>query len=226
MARGNRAARERATAAARRGRAVLRREAGDAMLVDEFLPAYDATVVRHAVVDADPETTYEAVLAADLTDTGPVVAALGELRNLPARVRALLGRGEALPPVGGATMDDLRETVIELGARPGEEVVYGMVGKFWQPAIEWADVSADEFAAFEEPGYAKLAMTFSVRPYGADRTLLSYEARTAATDADAHRRFRRYWRVMRPFAGYVMARALDRIAADAGAAGAGPSPGR
>jgi len=46
-------------------------------------PEYDVTTIRHAVVDADPETTYEAMLTADLLDTGPIVRALGALRNAP-----------------------------------------------------------------------------------------------------------------------------------------------
>jgi len=53
------------------------------MLIDRQLPEYDVTTIRHAVVDADPETTYEAMLTADLLDTGPIVRALGALRNAP-----------------------------------------------------------------------------------------------------------------------------------------------
>ena len=32
-------------------------EADASMLIDRHLPEFDVTVVRHAVVDADPETT-------------------------------------------------------------------------------------------------------------------------------------------------------------------------
>lgn len=56
------------------------------MLIDEFLPEYDVTVTRHAVVEAGPETTYRAALAADLLDTGPIVRALGWLRVAPTNV--------------------------------------------------------------------------------------------------------------------------------------------
>jgi len=91
----------------------------------------------------------------------------------------------------------------------GEEFVFGAIGKFWRPAIEWRQVESDEFSAFDESGYAKLAIGLSVRPYGEDRTLLSYEARTATTDDPARRNFRRYWRVIGPFAGYLMSRALS-----------------
>jgi len=103
----------------------------------------------------------------------------------------------------------------KLDEAPGEEFVVGAVGKFWRPSIEWRDVAPDEFADFDEPGYAKLAIGISVRPYGARRSLLTYEARTATTDDRARRNFRRYWRLVGPFAGYLMSTALDRSAAEA-----------
>jgi hypothetical protein len=35
---------------------------------------------------------------------------------------------------------------ILLGERPGEEIALGLVGKFWRPVIEYAQVSADRFS--------------------------------------------------------------------------------
>ncbi|MFC4247270.1 hypothetical protein ACFOZ7_09715 [Natribaculum luteum] len=187
------------------------------MLLDRHLPAYDVTQIRHAVVDAEPATTYEAMLTADMADTGPVVRTLGWLRDVPARLGHRL-RGterESLPE--RLSIDELEETSewVRIDESPGEEVVFGAVGKFWQPNIEWREIDPDEFADFDEPGYAKLAANLSVRPYGEGRTLLTYEARTATTDEESRRRFRRYWRLVGPFAGYLMGRATERIAADA-----------
>lgn len=53
------------------------------MLIDQYLPEYDATEGRHVIANADPETTYEAMLTADLMNTGPIVRALGRLRDVP-----------------------------------------------------------------------------------------------------------------------------------------------
>ncbi|MDS0476723.1 hypothetical protein [Natrinema sp. 1APR25-10V2] len=189
------------------------------MHIDRYLPEYDVTTVRHAVVDADPETTYEAMLAADLTDTGPAVRALGRLRDAPAAVSHWIsGASRERPPteIRFADIPDTDEWT-ELADEPGEEFVFGAVGKFWRPTIEWRRVDAEAFAAFDEPGYAKLAVGLSVRPYGDGRTLLTYEARTATTDDRARRNFRRYWRLIGPFAGYLMSKALERIGTDAAA---------
>ena len=190
------------------------------MLIDDFLPTYDATVRRHAVVDAPVETTYDSAVTADFTRTGPVVRVLNEIRGLPSRVSAVL-RGDEQPRMTDPLrLADLptRGTWIELGAAPGEEFVFGSIGAVWQPDIDWVEVDADEFRTFDRPGYAKIAASVSVRPYGSGRTLVTYEARTATTDAESRRRFRRYWRLVGRGAGFLMARALDRIAADAAAA--------
>lgn len=187
------------------------------MLIDEYLPEYDVTVSRHAIVEADPETTYRAALSADLLDTGPLVRALGWLRVAPTAVLERARGKQPKPMPDRFTVADLGETEewVQLDEEPDEEVVFGSVGRFWRPDIEWRPVEADEFADFGESGYGKVALNLSVRPYGEGRTLLSYEARTATTDADSRRRFRRYWRLVGPFAGYLMTKALERIAADA-----------
>ena len=188
-----------------------------AMLIDDFLPTFDATVSRHAVVDAPVGPTYDAAVTADFTRTGPAVRLLNELRTLPTRLSAALGGDEQPRTTDPLRLADLpsRGTWIELDAAPGEEFVFGSIGAVWQPDIDWVEVDAESYRAFGRPGYAKIAASVSVRPYGSGRTLVTYEARTATTDAASRRRFRRYWRVVGPFAGFLMARALDRIAADA-----------
>lgn len=187
------------------------------LLIDRYLPEYDVTTVRHRVVEADPETTYDAMLEADLTEMGPLVRALGWLRVAPTALLERVRGTRSEPTLETLTFADVADVEgwIRLAESPGRELVLGAVGRFWRPAIEWREVDPDAFADFDEPRYAKLALSLSVRPHGEGHTLVSYEARTATTDADAERRFRRYWRLIGPFAGYVMSRALSRIAADA-----------
>ena len=187
------------------------------LLIDRHLPTYDETVRRHRVVDAPVETTHAAARSADFTRTGPIVRALNELRALPVRVAAALGGGVQPRTTDPLRLRDLPErgTWVRLDEEPGEEIVFGSIGAVWRPEIEWVETDADAFDAFDRPGYAKIAASVSVRPYGRGRTLVTYEARTATTDEESRRRFRRYWRLVGPFAGYLMAKALERIAADA-----------
>ncbi|QFU82564.1 hypothetical protein [Natronorubrum aibiense] len=189
----------------------------DSLLIDQYLPTYDATQRRHTVVDAAPETTYDAMLEADMMDTGPVVRGLSRLRDLPARLERLIRGTEPAQFPDELTIERLGESDewVLIDERAHEELVFGTVGTFWKPSIEWLEIDPDDFATFDDPGYAKLAVSLSVRPYGEHRTLLTYEARTATTDDESRRQFERYWRVIGPFAGYLMQRALDRIRTDA-----------
>jgi hypothetical protein len=59
--------------------------------------------------------------------------------------------------------------------------------------IAFAKVSAEEFRDFGEPGYAKTIYSLSVRAVDQRRTLLAGVMRTATTDEQARRWFRRYW---------------------------------
>ena len=194
------------------------------MLLDRALPDFDVTQVRHIVVEASPEATFEAVRAWDPAGMqSPAVRWLTWLRALPEHI----GRGSRGGSAPAHTDEAEGATGLErmaqwgwipLGEEPCRELVAGLVGQFWKPVIEPLHIEAGEFAAFDEPGYAKLAVSFSVRPYGAERTLLTYEVRTATTDATARRWFRWYWRVIGPFAGLLMGLGLRDIRAMARAA--------
>ena len=64
-----------------------------------------------------------------------------------------------------------------------------------------------DFLTFAEPGYAKMALSYRL-----ENGLLTTETRVRLTDADAHRSFRRYWLVIRPFSGLIRRAWLRAIA--------------
>ncbi|GAA4707260.1 hypothetical protein GCM10023215_55130 [Pseudonocardia yuanmonensis] len=191
------------------------------MLIDRYLPRFDRTLVEHTVADADPAATWQALCALDLARVhSPLTDAAMAARGLPDRFARLRGRpAPAAPPArlplrGGPPLPGW----LSLGEVAGQEIALGAVGRFWQPAIEWYDVSGmapEDFAAFADPGWGKIAANFSLRPYGTSRTLVSYEARTLVTEPDSARRFARYWTLVRPFVGHIMRAALATVAADA-----------
>ena len=172
------------------------------MLVDEFLPTYDVSETISTVVDADAAIAWQALMEVDLIEVGrrrPLVAALGTLRLLPDLVARLL-HGEAPPPAPRrlrlrdlTTIPGHEGGWILLAERDREEIALGLVGKFWRPVIEYANVSPETFDSFNKPGYAKTIYSLSVQPLGERRTLLSAVMRTATTDEHARRWFRRYW---------------------------------
>lgn len=184
------------------------------MLIDLYLPRYDETEVQEVSVNAPPDVTYSAIRETDLRD--PLIGSLFAIRELPRRFAQRL-RGE-VPTPAPATFNDLAAPEmgwIRLGEVPGVEFVVGAVGRFWQRDYGWHNVVPEQFVNFDEPGYAKLALSFRVQPASDGGSILRYEARTAGTDDLARARFRRYWRVIHPGVAIVMRRALKRIRAEA-----------
>lgn len=193
----------------------------DEMLIDDIMPEFDATIVEHIVIDAPPEAVYQAAREMDFLQVrSPIVDAAMFLRGVPDKIGRRI-RNEPPPPAppamrlsemfDGQADANALEGWLALGEVPGRELVFGAVGKVWQPDIEWKTVLSDEFKDFAEPDFAKLAVGFSARHYGSNRTLLSYEARTKATDDEARRKFLRYWWLVRRFAGHIMRAALMSV---------------
>jgi hypothetical protein len=179
-------------------------------LIDRFLPVYDVAITEHAVIDADCHTAYDTSAALDFMSVRtPLLTASFFVRGLPARLR---GTAPPPPPELRLTADDagLPGWVL-LGRHPGREIAFGAVGKFWQADIEWRDVDREDFAAFDEPGWGKIACHFLIRPDGSGRSVVTYECRTATNDAESRRRMRRYWWLIRPFVGHVMRATLRTI---------------
>ena len=183
------------------------------MILDEQLPAFDVTIAVHHVVAADPRTTWQAARDLDfLSVHTPLTDLSFWLRGLPARLRR-----EPPPPLTSLRpgQDGGLPGWLSLGEQEGYEIAFGAVGTFWQSSITWHDVPRAEFAGFAEPGYGKIGCNFTVRPYGAGRTLLTYECRVATTDQVSRRKFARYWRLIRPFVAHIMRATAGTIAADA-----------
>lgn len=184
------------------------------MIIDEQLPVFDVVIAEHQVVETEPEAAWRAVRDLDfMTVHTPLMDASMWLRGLPDRMR-----GHQPPPPAELRLADSGGLPgwLLLGEREGREIAFGAVGVFWQPSISWHDVAPADYAAFAEPGYGKIACNFTVRGYGAGRSLVSYEVRVATTDVATRRKFARYWWLIRPVVAHIMRATLATVAAQAG----------
>jgi hypothetical protein len=55
-------------------------------------------------------------------------------------------------------------------------------------------IPAGEFASYREPDQVKIAWTLEAEELSAEATRFAQETRAVATDEEARRKFRRYWR--------------------------------
>lgn len=182
------------------------------MLIESAMPTYDVMIAKHALVLADPATTFTAARELDLlTVRTPLLTLSMWLRGLPARWTAQA----AAPPPRLVIEDMALPGWVLLGLEPDREVAFGAVGRFWQPVIEWHTVAPEEFRGFAESGWGKIAANLSVLPYGESGSLVSYECRTSTTDPGSRRRFLRYWWLIRPFVAHILGATLQQIKANA-----------
>jgi hypothetical protein len=99
---------------------------------------------------------------------------------------------------------------------------YALGGAIIQPwrrgSVRYPVASLADFAEFDEPGWAKCLTDFDLAPVN-NATLLTTSTRVYCTDADARRRFRRYWLLIRGGSGLIrrdMLATVDRLACSAG----------
>ena len=195
----------------------------DPLLLDHFLPTWDHEISMSQLFRAPPDEVFDAITNLDLFRL-PVARMLLEARGLPSRLSTAADRrhGETVVPEPPTfrVRDLPARGWIPLGERSGAELVYGAVGQPWQGtggSPPEPPVTAETFATFAEPGFAKLAESTVVTPYGVSGSVLTLESRVVMTDEDSRRRFRRYWqmagpfiRLMRPTAMRALQRQLDR----------------
>jgi hypothetical protein len=181
------------------------------VLIDDVFAVFDVAERHETVIRAGRDPVYAAVRTLHLSNI-PLVRALFLLRSLPAGLAGRAKGGQRL----GLSMDDLlRGGFVLLEERPGEEILLGLVGRFWTLDGGIQRLSADEFHAFERPGYAKAAWNFHLSSGPAGATRLSTETRVRCTDPVSRRRFRVYWMLIGRFSGLtrvLMLRAVKQTA--------------
>jgi hypothetical protein len=163
------------------------------VLIDDFLPDYDVRERHRAKVRAPIDKVYAEVRRLDIS-RAKLSMFLFRLRGIPAPVSA---RSRF------SLNDLLKMRFILLGERPNEELLLGLVGRFWTPSGGLLRLDAEGFRGFKEPGYAKAVWNFTLakRPDGAVR--LGTETRVYCLDETSRRRFRLYWLFVGAFSGLI-----------------------
>ena len=171
------------------------------MLIDDFLPSYDVRERHHTEVHAPPDKVYAAVRQLDLSQAKLSMFLLW-LRGIPT--------GLSAPSC--FTLDDfLKMRFILLGERPNQELLLGVVGRFWTPAGGLRRLDAEGFRNFNEPGFAKAAWNFTLSEQAVNTVLLETETRVYCLDEASRRRFRWYWMVIGGFSGLIRRDVLQAI---------------
>lgn len=161
-------------------------------LVDRFIPKYEVREVHQTRVAAPVDVTFGVAHDLDLRES-TIVRAIFTGREL-----LMGGKGSKREHPPGFLAEVLAQGWRILAEEPGRELVFGAVTQPWKADVEFRGLAPEEFAAFREPGYAKIVWTIAVKSLGEKASVFSTETRVATTDAESRSQFRRYWSVFSP----------------------------
>lgn len=174
-------------------------------MLEDLLPNPDIRMTHHRFIAAPAPAVYAALRTADLAGS-PVVRLLFAIRTLRF-------------PQGPLTLDRVTQTGFKLvGERPGEEIVLGVVGKFWKPSGERRPADREQFRLGAPAGEVLVAWNFAVarRGGGSDEgTVLSTETRIKCGDPATLRTFTRYWRIVHPGSALIRRAMLGAVEREA-----------
>ncbi|MGV9270176.1 hypothetical protein ACWDRR_36630 [Kitasatospora sp. NPDC003701] len=166
--------------------------------LDRLMPRWDRHEVHRRRLPAGPQQVWDALWDLRVRDLA-VTTALMRLRGGPGA-----WRGGIAPDHGDARVVDAMPPRPLIAAEPDELVLvqvarYASTRPAQARAGEW---TAEEFAAFAEPGWSKVAMNFRFVA-GAGGTDLITETRVLSTDAATRRTFAAYWLAVRAGSGLI-----------------------
>ena len=175
----------------RYGRVARRRDQDE--LLDRFLPDCEVRERHEVRVAAPAAVTFAAARELEL-QRSPLIRGIFRGRELLMGATASRDRTPQRP---------FLEEVLTLGWRilaeePDREIVVGAVTQPWRANVVFRGIPPEEFAAFDQPGYVKIAWTLAATPLGPRDSVFRTETRARATDPASRARFRRYWTVVSP----------------------------
>ncbi len=166
------------------------------MLIDEFMPTYDFDEKHETIIRASAEEVYTALNSFDFNDSF-IIRWLFRLRGLASGSAS--DAGEQI-----LTLRDMTKFgFVVLDEKPIEEILFGLVGKFWKPNGDLQKINAEDFLAFDKIGYAKAAWNFALTESAAKKTRLITETRVQCTDDTSRSQFGFYRTFIKPFSGWI-----------------------
>ena len=178
--------------------------------LDRWLPKFHARTVHAQRAPVPPERLWEAAETVRVSDTRtlrPIIA---------------LRFGPYAPSPDTTFRELFRRAPFTLLEESQHSSVSGLAGRLWALGDVFARLEGPgDYAAFADPGNAKVAVLNQVRAHGRSGSEIVSEARVWCTDRSARLRFTPFWAVIGPFAIFIR---LDLLPAAVARARSAPRP--
>jgi hypothetical protein len=177
--------------------------------IQYILPSPRHTEVMRIFVQAKPDVAWEKVRHLDLSSVR-WVRFLFDLRT----IAELFHKSNTYHPVDrrlGIEQITAEQTgFMILHEERGREVVVGAIGQFWHLQIPFARIDTNQFTDFNEPGWGKVAWSFTVEPY-LNGSTICLELRTTATDDESWSKLNRYYHFIGLFSQVIRRTGMAQI---------------
>lgn len=154
--------------------------------LDQFISDPDVRERFERRIRATPEIVMQTAYEFDMQSIA--------LIRLIIYARKFVLRGTAVRSEPKGLVQETREigwgTLREL---PGRLLICGSVCQPWLGNVKFTPVPADRFADLKVPDQVKIVWTLEAEKIEPGITLFAHEVRALATDAEARRKFKRYW---------------------------------
>ncbi|HMO82200.1 MAG TPA: hypothetical protein PKD24_15595 [Pyrinomonadaceae bacterium] len=155
--------------------------------LDEFIPDPDIRERFERRVKAPPDVVMRTAYEIDMQSIWLIRAIINTrkfvLGGTPDERRAM-GMVEETRKLGWGTLVE----------EPGRLLICGAVCQPWFGDVKFTAIPAEDFAAYNEPDQVKIVWSLEAEEIEPNVTLFAHEVRAFATDAEARRKFFRYWR--------------------------------
>lgn len=177
--------------------------------LDEFTPVYQFHEFHTVRIPAGREQVYRAIKSVRADEILFFRTLIWIRRGGRPGPETILNPGKDQPLLDVA----IKTTFILLAEEANREIVVGTVigGPPGWRSKRAGPLTAEDFNALREPGFALATMNFRVEAAGPNDSIVTTETRIYATDASARRRFAAYWRVIYPGSSLIRAMWLRAI---------------
>ncbi len=166
------------------------------MIIDRYCPNYIVSKKYEIDVAANITRVYGVARSFNMSNSS-LSKWLFKLRGFP----------ESLTSIEGLT----KFGFVILGDKKEEEIVFGLVGKFWTFSANIQHLSSQEFNDFYKRGYAKAVANIALISLSENHTKVVTETRVNCADTFSAFFFRLYWTLISPFSGLIRKEWLKTI---------------
>jgi len=177
--------------------------------IDTFLPDYSFNECHEVRINASPEAVRQALQATGVGDIPAI--------HLLLKIRGIENKDLSHKATGTQQSTDIFSTPdFNFFVADSTEFISVMILKASAKTPPPEVTTAQQFRAFNKPGYVKVAFNFRFISLGNGQTLISTETRNYAITKEDARIFGRYWRIIYPGSAIIRRLWLDTLDKKAG----------